>query len=78
MALRDSFLSLSTSETDITLKTIVDWKQPYCIAPRMACRKLPSLAFAAELANAPEISQSPRVSDRMVISSTTPTMAYIM
>ena len=62
----------------MTLNTMVDWKQPYCIAPRMAWRKLESLAFAAELANAPVTSQSPRVSASTVMSSTTPTMAYIM
>ena len=56
----------------------MDWKQPYCIAASMAWPKLSSLALAAELANAPAISLSPQVSASMVISTTTPTIAYTM
>ncbi len=62
----------------MTLNTIVDWKQPYCIAPKIACRKLVSLAFAAEFANAPETSLSPQVRASTVMSRTTPTIAYII
>ena len=78
MALRASFLSFTTSETDMTLKTMVDWKQPYCMALRIASRRLGSLALAAELAKAPGTSLSPQVRASTVISRTTPTMAYII